>query len=196
MITLYESILSSTKSGKDIVIHKEIKKLIEKLNTNIFDDKSDKHKFFKKNDLLLDSKSIQKLAENIVKSIKAKNSGDKHKPALKKQLSSGIESFSDYVGTRDAIMYSLHINIDEGWGTSGKKEIVILIDEDNVYVLDTPETKHLVNTMDEYFIKHTKTNECVYFTSNGKPVIKKSLISGAKYLKYDYKDMKKLFEND
>jgi hypothetical protein len=93
-------------------------------------------------------------------------------------------------------MYSLHINIDEGWGTSGKKEIVILIDEDNVYVLDTPETKHLVSIMDEYFSKHTKTNECVYFTTNGKPVIKKSLISGTTYLKYDYKDMKKFFSND
>lgn len=196
MKTLYETILSSTKAGKDVVITQEIKELIEKLNSNIFDDKSDKYQFFKKNDLLLDNKSIQKLAENIVKSIKAKNSGDKPKPALKKQLSAGIESFSDYVGTRDSIMYSLHINIDEGWGTSGKKEIVILIDEDNVYVLDTPETKHLVNTMNEYFSKNTKTNECVYFTSNGKPVIKKSLISGTTYLKYDYKDMKKFFSND
>lgn len=141
----------------------------------------------------LTKKSIQKLAEDIVKSIKDKNSGDKPKPALKKQLSSGIESFSDYMGTRDSIMYSLLINIDEGWGTSGKKEIVILIDEDNVYVLDTPETKQLVNTMNEYFSKHTKTNECVYFTSNGKPVIKKSLIKGTMYFKYDYKDMKKFF---
>ena len=196
MKTLYESILGSTKAGKDVVITQEIKELIEKLNSNIFDDKSDKYQFFKKNDLLLDNKSIQKLAENIVKSIKAKNSSDKPKPALKKQLSVGIESFSDYVGTRDSIMYSLFINIDEGWGTSGKKEIVILIDEDNVYVLDTPETKHLVNKMDEYFNKHTKTNECVYFTEKGKQVIKKSLISGATYLKYDYKDMKKFFEND
>ena len=194
MKTLYESILSSTKSGKDVVITKEIKELIEKLNANIFDDKSDKHKFFKKNDLLLDSKSIQKLAENIVKSIKDKNSGDKPKPALKKQLSSGIESFSDSIGTRDSIMYSLFINIDEGWGTSGKKEIVILIDEDNTYVLETPETKQLVNTMNEYFSKHTKTNECVYFTTNGKQIIKKSRINGATYLKYDYKDMKKFFE--
>lgn len=193
MKTLYETILSSTTSGKDVIITKEIKELIEKLNKDIFDDRSVKYQFFKKNNLLLDSKNIQKLAENIVKSIKDKNSGDKPKPALKKQLSSGIESFSDYVGTRDSIMYSLLINIDEGWGTSGKKEIVILIDEDNVYVLDTPETKHLVNTMNEYFNKHTKTNECVYFTSNGKQVIKKSLIKGTTYLKYDYKDMKKFF---
>ena len=194
MKSLYETILSSTKSGKDVVITKEIKELIEKLNANIFDDYGDKYQFFKKNDLLLDNKIIKKLAENIVKSIKDKNNSDKPKPTLKKQLSDGIESFSDYVGTRDSILYSLHINIDEGWGTSGKKEIVILIDEDNVYVLDTPETKHLVNTMNDYFSKHTKSNECVYFTSNGKPVPKKSLISGATYLKYDYKDMKKLFE--
>lgn len=196
MKTLYETILSSTTSGKDVIITKEINELIEKLNKDIFDDRSIKYNFFKKNDLLLDNKNIQKLAENIVKSIKDKNSGDKPKPALKKQLSSGIESFSDYVGTRDSIMYSLHINIDEGWGISGKKEVIILIDEDNVYVLDTPETKQLVNTMNEYFSKHTKTNECVYFTTNGKAVIKKSLINGATYLKYDYKDMKKFFEND
>ena len=194
MKTLYESILSSTASGTDIIIEKEIKELIEKLNANFFDDRSVKYQFFKKNDLLLDNKSIQKLAENIVKSIKDKNSSDKPKPALKKQLSDGIESFSDYIGTRDSILYSLHINIDEGWGTSGKKEILILIDEDNVYVLDVPETKHLVNTMNEYFNKHTKTNECVYFTKNGKSIPKKSLISGATYLKYDYKHMKKFFE--
>lgn len=194
MKTLYESILNSTNSGKDVVITKEIKDLIEKLNKDIFDDRSIKYQFFKKNDLLLDNKSIQKLAENIVKSIKAKNSGDKPKPALKKQLSSGIESFSDSIGTRDSIMYSLLINIDEGWGTSGKKEIVILIDEDNTYVLETPETKQLVNTMNEYFSKQTKTNECVYFTTNGKQIIKKSRINGATYLKYDYKDMKKFFE--
>ena len=72
MKTLYETILSSTKAGKDVVITQEIKKLIEKLNENIFDDRSDKYQFFKKNDLLLDNKSIQKLAENIVKSIKDK----------------------------------------------------------------------------------------------------------------------------
>lgn len=194
MKTLYETILSSTTSGKDVIITKEIKELIEKLNKDFFDDRSIKYNFFKKNDLLLDNKSIQKLAENIVKSIKDKNSGDKPKPALKKQLSSGIESFSDSIGTRDSIMYSLLINIDEGWGTSGKKEIVILIDEDNTYVLDTPETKKLVNTMNEYFSKHTKTNECVYFTTNGKQIVKKSHINGATYLKYDYKDMKKFFE--
>ena len=194
MKTLYETILSSTKAGKDVVITQEIKKLIEKLNKGFFDATSVKYQFFKKNDLLLDKKSIQKLAENIVKSIKDKNSGDKPKPALKKQLSNGIESFADYVGTRDSIMYSLLINIDEGWGTSGKKEIVISIDEDNVYVLDTPETKHLVNKMDEYFSKHTKTDECIYFTNSGKPIIKKSIIKGTTYLKYDYKDMKKFFE--
>ena len=72
MKTLYETILSSTASGKDVIIAQEIKELIEKLNKDIFDDRSIKYQFFKKNDLLLDSKNIQKLAENIVKSIKAK----------------------------------------------------------------------------------------------------------------------------
>ena len=194
MKSLYESILSSTKSGKDAVITKEIKELIEKLNSNIFDDHDDKYQFFKKNDLLLDNKSIKKLAESIVKSIKDKNNNHKPKPELEKQLSTGIESFSDYIGGRDSVLYSLHIKIDEAGWTFSKNEIVILIDEDNVYVLDTTETKHLVNTMNKYFSKHTKTNECVYFTEDGKPVRKKSNISGAKYLKYDYKNMKKLFE--
>ena len=113
MKSLYESILSSTKSGKDVVITQEIKELIEKLNSNIFDDKSDKYQFFKKNDLLLDNKSIQKLAENIVKSIKAKNSGDKPKPELKKQLNKGVESFTQQVGIRDSVTYALIIGIEE-----------------------------------------------------------------------------------
>ena len=195
MKSLYESILSSTKSGKDVVITQEIKELIEKLNSNIFDDKSDKYQFFKKNDLLLDNKSIQKLAENIVKSIKAKNSGDKTKPELKKQLNKGVESFTQQVGIRDSVTYALIIGIEEVWGTSLKKEIIISIDEDNVYVLDTPETKHLVNTMNEYFTKNIKSSHCILFSESGKRIAKKSIIA-APYFKYDYKDMKKFFSND
>lgn len=192
MKTLYETILSSTMSGKDVIITKEIKELIEKLNKDIFDDRSIKYQFFKKNNLLLDSKNIQKLAENIVKSIKDKNSGDKPKPALKKQLSNGIESFSDFA-IRDSITYSLLIRIDEGWGTSCKNEIIISIDEDNVYVLDTPETKHIVNKMNEYFTKNIKSSHCILFSEGGKRIAKKSIIA-APYFKYDYKDMKNFFE--
>lgn len=195
MKTLYESILSSTKSGKDIVIPKEIKKLIEKLNSDIFDDDPQKHQFFKKNDLLLSDSEVKKLAEKIVKSIKDKNSSDKPKPGLKKQLDKGIESYTQHVGVRDSVTYSLFISIDEGWGISLKKEIVISIDEDNVYVLDAPETKHIVNKMNEYFTKNIKSSHCILFSESGKPIAKKSIIS-APYFKYDYKDMKKLFEND
>lgn len=195
MKTLYESILSSTKSGKDVVIPNEIKKLIEVLNSDIFDDVPQKYQFFKKNDLLLDNKSIQKLAEKIVKSIKDKNDGDKPKPGLKKQLDKGIESFTQQVGIRDSVTYALIIGIEEVWGTSLKKEFIISIDEDNVYVLDTPETKHIVNKMNDYFTKNIKSSHCILFSESGKPIAKKSIIA-APYFKYDYKDMKKLFEND
>jgi hypothetical protein len=195
MKTLYESILSSTKSGKDVVIPNEIKKLIEVLNSDIFDDDPQKHQFFKKNDFLLSNSEVKKLAEKIVKSIKDKNSSDKPKPGLKKQLDKGVECFSQLVGVRDSVTYSLFIGIDEGWGTSLKKEIIISIDEDNVYVLDAPETKHIVNKMNEYFTKNIKSSHCILFSESGKPIAKKSIIA-APYFKYDYKDMKKLFEND
>jgi hypothetical protein len=193
MKTLYESILSSTKSGKDVVIPNEIKKLIEVLNSDIFDDDPQKHQFFKKNDLVLSDNEVKKLAEKIVDAIKRKNNGDKPKPELKKQLNKGVECFSQLVGVRDSVTYSLFIGIDEGWGTSIKKEIVISIDEDNVYVLDAPETKHIVNKMNEYFTKNIKSSHCILFSESGKPISKKSIIA-APYFKYDYKDMKKLFE--
>lgn len=60
MKTLYETILSSTTSGKNVIITKEIKELIEKLNKDFFDDRSIKYNFFKKNDLLLDKKKYSK----------------------------------------------------------------------------------------------------------------------------------------
>jgi hypothetical protein len=193
MKTLYESILSSTMSGKDVVIPKEIKKLIEILNSNIFDDTPQKYQFFKKNDLLLSDSEVKKLSEKVVDAVKRKNNGDKPKPELKKQLNKGVESFTQQVGIRDSITYCLIIGIEEVWGTSLKKEIVISIDEDNVYVLDTPETKHLVNKMNEYFTKNIKSPQCILFSEGGKPIAKKSIIA-APYFKYDYKDMKKLFE--
>lgn len=193
MKTLYESILGSTKSGKDVVIYEEIKKLIEELNSNFFDDDPQKHQFFKKNDLLLSDNEIKKLSEKVVDSIKRKNNSDKPKPGLKKQLDKGVESFTQHVGIRDSITYSLIIGIEEVWGTSLKKEIVISIDEDNVYVLDTPETKHIVNKMSEYFTKNIKSSHCILFSESGKRIAKKSIIA-APYFKYDYKDMKKLFE--
>lgn len=193
MKTLYESILGSTKSGKDVVILEEIKKLIEELNSNFFDDDQQKHQFFKKNDLLLSDNEVKKLAEKVVDVIKRKNNSDKPKPELKKQLSKGIESFTQHVGIRDSITYSLIIGIEEVWGTSLKKEIIISIDEDNVYVLDTPETKHIVNKMSEYFTKNIKSSHCILFSESGKRIAKKSIIA-APYFRYDYKDMKKLFE--
>jgi hypothetical protein len=193
MKTLYESILGSTKSGKDVVIPKEIKKLIEELNSDIFDDSPQKYQFFKKNDLVLSDNEVKKLTEKIVDTIKRKNNSDKPKPELKKQLNKGVESFTQQVGIRDSITYCLIIGIEEVWGTSLKKEIVISIDEDNVYVLDTPETKHLVNKMNEYFTKNIKSLQCILFSESGKPIAKKSIIA-APYFKYDYKDMKKLFE--
>lgn len=195
MKTLYESILSSTKSGKDIVIPNEIKKLIEKLNSDNFDDAPQKYQFFKKNDLLLSDSEVKKLAEKVVDTIKRRNNGDKPNPALKKQLNKGVESFSQQIGIRDSITYCLIIGIEEVWGTSLKKEIVISVDEDNVYVLDTPETKHIVNKMNEYFTKNIKSSHCILFSESGKRIAKKSIID-APYFKYDYKDMKKLFEND
>lgn len=195
MKTLYESILGSTKSGKDVVIPKEIKKLIEILNSDIFDDTPQKYQFFKKNDFLLSDSEVKKLSEKVVDTIKRKNNGDKPKPDLKKQLNKGVESFTQQVGIRDSVTYALIIGIEEVWGTSLKKEIVISIDEDNVYVLDTPETKHIVNKMNEYFTKNIKSSHCILFSESGKPIAKKSIIT-APYFKYDYKDMKKLFEND
>jgi hypothetical protein len=193
MKTLYESILSSTKSGKDVVFPKEIKKLIEELNSDIFDDSPQKYQFFKKNDLVLSDNEVKKLAEKVVDTIKRKNNSDKPNPALKKQLNKGVETFSQQVGIRDSITYCLIIGIEEAWGTSLKKEIVISVDEDNVYVLDTPETKHIVNKMNEYFTKNIKSSHCILFSESGKPIAKKSIIA-APYFKYDYKDMKKFFE--
>ena len=96
MKTLYETILSSTTSGKDIIITKEIKELIERLNADtrrytIYLQQQ----FFKDNDLLLSSKSIEKLLKTMVQTIKSTDDKARIKPGLKAQIEKGVEIFAD-----------------------------------------------------------------------------------------------------
>lgn len=194
MKTLYESILSSTKSGKDIIITKEIKELIERLNADtrrytIYLQQQ----FFKDNDLLLSSKSIEKLLKTMVQTIKSTDDKARIKPGLKAQIERGVEIFAD-IENYNSISYGVAINVDFVWGSAKRKEYIIYISEDCIYVLDNDATKTLLSKMDKYFTQYKTVNEFEYMHGSGKKITRSSFYAGGKYRRYDYKDMKKFFE--
>lgn len=194
MISLKESILSSTKSGIAGVISEKIKELIEKLNAYTRTDTQYlQQQFFKDNDLLLSSKSIEKLLKNMAKNIKSNHYNARIKPGIKVQIEKGVEIFAD-IENDNSISYGLIISVDYVWGTGRHKEYIIYISEDCIFVLDNDETKKLLSKMDEYFSKYNTVNEFEYVMRNGKKITRSSFYAGGKYRRYDYKDMKKFFE--
>lgn len=194
MKTLYESILSSTKAGITGVISEKIKDLIEKLNADTRTDTAYlQQQFFKDNDLLLDDKSIEKLLKNMVKTIKSNEDKAIIKPGLKTQIEKGVEIFAD-IENYNSISYGVAVNVEFVWGSAKRKDYIIYISEDCIYVLDNDATKKLLSKMDEYFTQYKTVNEFVYEYGNGKKITRSSFYAGGKYRRYDYKDMKKFFE--
>ena len=194
MITLYESILSSTKSGITGVISEKIKDLIEKLNADTRTDTAYlQQQFFKDNDLLLDDKSIEKLLKIMIKTIKSTDDKARVKPGLKAQIEKGVELFAD-IENYNSVSYGVAVNVEFVWGPAKRKEYIIYISEDCIYVLDNDATKTLLSKMDEYFSKHKTVNEFEYIFPNGKKINRSSFYAGGKYRRYDYKNMKKFFE--
>lgn len=194
MKTLYESILSSTKSGITGVISDKIKDLIEKLNAGTRTDTAYlQQQFFKDNDLLLDNKNIEKLLKNMAKNIKSTDDKAIIKPGIKAQIEKGVEIFAD-IENYNSISYGVAINVDFVWGSAKRKDYIIYISEACIFVLDNDETKTLLNKMDEYFSKYKTVSEFEYMFGNGKKITRPSFYADGKYRRYDYKDMKKFFE--
>lgn len=197
MKSLYESILDDeevlVKRIKDGLIIDKIKELIEKLNV---DTKSDsayvQQQFFKDNDLLLDDKSIENLLKNMAQNIKSGDDKARIKPGLKAQIAKGVEIFAD-IENINSISYGVIISADYVWGTGKRKDYIIYISEDCVYVLDNDATKTLLHKMDDYFTKYKKVEGFDYVLRNGKKITRKTLYADGEYRKYDYKDMKKFF---
>ena len=194
MKSLYESILGSTKAGITGIISEKIKDLIEKLNADTRTDTAYlQQKFFKDNDLLLDDKSTEKLLKTMAQTIKSTDDKARIKPGLKAQIAKGVEIFAD-IENYNSISYGVAINMDFVWGSAKRKEYIIYISEDCMYVLDNDSTKILLRKMDEYFTKYKTVNEFEYMFANGKKINRSSFYAGGKYRRYDYKDMKKFFE--
>lgn len=193
MKTLYESILSSTKSGITGVISDRIKDLIEKLNVDTRTETAYLQKqFFKDNDLLLDNKSIEKLLKNMAQTIKSTDEAI-IKPSLKAQLTKGVEIFAD-IENYNSISYGVALNVEFVWGSAKRKDYIIYISEDCIFVLDNDATKSLLSKMDKYFTKYKTVDEFEYMFINSKKITRGSFYAGGDYRRYDYKDMKKFFE--
>lgn len=193
MISLKESILSSTKSGITEIISGKIKDLIEKLNANSKKASADlQHNFFKDNDLLLDDASLEKLLKTMAKRIKNSDSKAIINPKLKKQIENGVEIFAD-IENYNSISYGVVMSVDYIGGTSYQKGYIIYISEECVYVLDNASTKILLHKMDEYFSKYKTVDAFEYSFNNGEKITRKPFYAGGEYRRYDYKDMKKFF---
>ena len=194
MKTLYESILSSTNAGITGVISEKIKELIEKLNADTRTDTAYlQHKFFNDNDLLLDDKSTEKLLKTMAQTVKSTDDKARIKPGLKAQIAKGVELFAD-IENYNSISYGVAVNVEFVWGSAKRKDYIIYISEDCIYVLDNDATKKLLSKMDEYFTQYKTVNEFVYEYGNGKKITRSSFYAGGKYRRYDYKHMKKFFE--
>ena len=197
MKTLYESILDDEdvliQKHKESVILHEVKNLVNKLGEDTQDYSFEKYKFFKKNDFLLDSKQIEKIAKIMVQNIPNGKPGRSGIKSLKYQLDYGIERFRA-IGSEKSISYSLIVKYGTTWGASSEVEYIIYIDENATYVLDTKETKDILDKMDEFFDGYTLVDSITYKYTSSKMMNQKSICK-ANYRRYEYVNMKKMFNS-
>lgn len=193
MKTLYESMLNAAKSEETVILHDEVKNLVNKLGEDTQDDSHEKYKFFKKNDFLLNDKQIEKIAKIMVQKIPDGKPGRSGIKSLKYQLDGGIQRFRA-IGSEKSISYSLIVKYGTTWGASSKSEYIIYIDENATYVLDTKETKDILDKMDEFFDGYTLVDSITYKYNSSKMMNKKSICK-ENYRKYEYINMKKMFNS-
>lgn len=190
MKSLYETILSTTSSGKAayfVAKNKEIEdEVFGALDGRPFQE------FLKRNNLLLDKDHTYRIMLKMVKSSFVPYNAEFRKGrTLEDQLKKGPEDFfvmqkTGFAGYDIIVEFTIP---DKKNGTlSSTCERILSFQRDSICVLAIPETEPLIKELDKYFEKSTKIGQISY----GSRSSFNSRIGG-RYLQYMFVDMKKEF---
>lgn len=193
MKSLYESILGSTKTGLRSFVWDKTKPVIDNiLNAN---SEYPMEWFLEGNNLRLDNAAVKKIV-NKLKNFLPENALFGMRQYNVHQISKQtVENWSTVKFTnprfafyRIEIQYAIRDDLDSRIKTRILDENIIWLTEDNIYALDIPETKSILDELDTHFDKYD-TQNIVNLTSTY------SLESklGGKYRVYSFKDLIKEF---
>lgn len=194
MKSLYESILSSTKTGLRSFVWDKTKPVIDRvLNAN---SEFPMLWFLEGNNLRLDNDVVKKIVNKLKKVLPEKALFGINQYGVHQIAKQTIEKYNT-VGPNNSRHAYYDIEIEyairplaqhRGISQTSLIENIIYLTEDNIYALDIPETKSMLKELDTHFDKYDIQN-IVNLTSSY------SLESklGGKYRIYSFKDLKKEF---
>lgn len=190
MKSLYETILSTTSSGKAAYFVAKNKEIEDKIFSTT--DCEQFKKFLKDNNLLLDKDHTYRImSKMILSSFVPYNAEFRKGRTLEDQLKKGPEDFFVMQKTGFA-GYDIDIEFtipDKKNGTlSSTCERILSFQRDSICVLAIHETEPLIKELDKHFKKSTKCDKIEY-----NPRSSFSSRIGGRYLQYMFVDMKKEF---
>ncbi len=196
MKSLYESILSSTKTGLRSFVWDKTKPVIDKiLNAN---SEFPMLWFLEGNNLRLDKDTVKKVVNKLKKVLPKKALFGMDQYGVPQIAIQTVEKWDTTRFTNQRYAYYC-IEIEYAIRDENRKirqralnEYIIWLTEDGICALDIPETKSILNELDTHFDKYDIQNE-VNLTSTYNPESNIESNLGAKYRVYSFKDLKKEF---
>lgn len=196
MKSLYESILSSTKTGLRSFVWDKTKPVIDKiLNAN---SEFPMEWFLEGNNLRLDNDTIKKVVNKLKKVLPEKALFGINQYGVHQIARQHIESWNTARLTNQRCAYYC-IEIEYAIRDENRKirqktlnEYIIWLTEDGICALDIPETKSMLNELDTHFDKYDIQN-VVNLTSTHFPGSNIESNIGGKYRVYSFKDLIKEF---
>ena len=191
MKSLYESILSSTKSGLKSFVWDKTKPVIDDVITARTEFPM--LWFLEENNLRLDSDTIKKITNKLKKALPEGaffNARDGIRQIAKQDVEKyGSVNYPDLKYAYYNIEITYGVNRGSRYSTRTEmREFIIYLTYDHIYALDIPETKSMLDELDTHFDKYTTQDEV-------KPTNTFTMWSeiGGKYRVYSFKDLKKEF---
>ena len=196
MKSLYESILSSTKTGLRSFVWDKTKPVIDKiLNAN---SEFPMLWFLEGNNLRLDKDTVKKVVNKLKKVLPEKALFGINQYGVHQIAKQTVEKWDTARFTNSRCGYYC-IEIEYAIRDENRKirqktlnEYIIWLTEDSICALDIPETKSIFNELDIHFDKYDTQNELNLTSTHFLgPNIESKL--GGKYRMYSFKDLIKEF---
>lgn len=196
MKSLYESILSSTKSGLKSFVWDKTKPVIDKiLNAN---SEFPMLWFLEGNNLRLDKDTVKKVVNKLKKVLPKEALFGINQYGVKQIAKQRVEYWNTARFSNPRCAYYC-IEIEYAIRDENRKirqrtlnEYIIWLTEDGICALDIPETKSMLNELDTHFDKYDTQKE-VTLASTHFPGSNIESNLGAKYRVYSFKDLTKEF---
>ena len=196
MRSLYESILDSdeqvVKNTERAVVWNNTKPVIDRvLNAS---SEFPMYWFLDGNNLRLDKDTIKKIVKKLKKALPsgALFGYSYGVPQIAKQHVEWYDTvkFTNprYAYYKIEIAYAIRTDLNLRISQTEMDEFLVYLTDDYIYALDIPETKSILNSLDEHFDKYTTQDE-VKLTDTYKMKTK----IGGKYRVYSFKDLIKEF---